>query len=271
MAVIDDEYEDDDYEDEPTPCDRCGTYAELEAWGDRMVCQDCVGKLHPIERTPPSVAEVLSGVMTLLFQVGPPGAVIVIVLQAPMQLLMVVAPDLPTLVQSLYDALVGIVGVGAVLAMADQTILDGTVRPRRALRLAYERWTGLITTQWISGLVTMLFTLLLIVPGILKALSYTMVLPIALHEGVSGSAAMARSEERMKGHRGAAFGAYLVTGLIFFACAVGYGLIVGFSQLDGGGPSIAEVIIAAFLPAMLIPTYLVSAVFHAKLRHDPTL
>ena len=53
----------------------------------------------------------------------------------------------------------------------------------------------------LSGILVFLFTLLLIIPGIIKAYAYSMTWYIMADEGISGSKALKRSQEMMKGYK----------------------------------------------------------------------
>ena len=67
-------------------------------------------------------------------------------------------------------------------------------------------WGNVVLTMFLRGLFTFLWTLLFIIPGIVKAYSYRMV-PYLLrdHPELSGTQAITVSRQMMKGHKGDAF------------------------------------------------------------------
>lgn len=262
-------------------CERCGTYAPLSSKYGPELCAECIERTaHPIVRTGSGVGDILSGVFQLLRTVGLPAALIVTLAGLPMSIVQHLLPDLPFVVSSFWDFFVGTLAEMVVLHLAWQAIAKR--EQRISLGAAFSAvgrvFGSLLGTRFICNLVTLLFMLLLVVPGVMKALSLTMAMPITLHEGSDASAAMASSTARMQGHRADAFFAYCLAGAPFFVLFVAIICLAsaqGFAQgLDppeaNWAPSefydFAMLALGIATPAALVPVTLVPAVLYAKLR-----
>lgn len=105
----------------------------------------------------------------------------------------------------LYELVFGVLQSGAIV-----WLIDGASRGERrgvveCLRRAGHRYFSLLGASLQSALLTLLYLLLLVVPGVLKALSYSVVLPVVMLEGKGASASLTRSTQLMDGHRAAVF------------------------------------------------------------------
>lgn len=82
-------------------------------------------------------------------------------------------------------------------------------------------WTAFKTT-WLVSIFTALWSLLFYIPGIIKAISYSMsMLIVAENPGISAREAIKRSKEMMHGHKME----YFILGLSF----IGWGLLCGIT------------------------------------------
>ncbi len=81
-----------------------------------------------------------------------------------------------------------------------------------------------------------LYLLLLIIPGILCALSYAVVNQIVMLEGLSGSPALERSAELTRGSRGRIFGILLLLNILVAIFSAGLGLVLKGAFPPGGDP-----------------------------------
>lgn len=104
---------------------------------------------------------------------------------------------------SLYS-LVTIIADGVVLVLADQALRARTLEPGPALATSVTAFGRNLITGLIAGLMTLMYALLLVLPGIWRALTYAIAVPIAIHEGRSGVDACRASADRLKGHLGTA-------------------------------------------------------------------
>jgi hypothetical protein len=95
--------------------------------------------------------------------------------------------------------------VGATTYAMSERYLQHPVTIGEALRAAWKRYATLLWAQAIVGLVIMVGFLLLIIPGILWALSYALVAPVIMLEPVSARQGRQRSWELVSGERGKVF------------------------------------------------------------------
>ncbi len=79
---------------------------------------------------------------------------------------------------------------------------------------ALPRLAGLIGSQLLAGLVILAGFCMLFVPGIIFSLWFSVLAPVVIIEGLSGTAALGRSRELMRGNIGKAFVLMFLTGLI---------------------------------------------------------
>jgi hypothetical protein len=268
-----------------TPCDRCGTFAPLTRKFGPPLCAACVERaIPPLVRDPADLQGLLRGVLALLGSVGWRAALVAVALEVPFVALEAVARDLPFMVNQLYGFLVGTVAEGVALHLAWQATAPG-VSPSvgRAVRRVMSRYGSILGTRFLVSLQVVLYTLLLVVPGVLKALSLTLALPLAVTEEVDAGTATSRSEALMSGHRGAAFLAYCVAlapamlGFLVYACVLASAGVV--AAVASGDPSQAEsvasepwyalvgALFGLTMPALLLPFQLVPAVLLAKRVH----
>jgi len=133
----------------------------------------------------------------------------------------------------------------------------------------------LLGVRFVANLVTLLFTLLLIVPGVMKAMSLLLVMPIALHE--NNGDAMSSSTQRMQGHRMNAFIACCVAAaplLLAVSSLVCVSVVLAVAQnVDGTAPaapsgfeSVLGLALGIVIPVTSLPLTLVPAVLYAKLQ-----
>ncbi len=199
---------------EPLPaetgrCPRCGKRRPLMWHGRRELCAQCIDRVkHPIETSPANSGEILRGTGRLLRDVGVPCALVAVAFQLPLAALTVWSEAGATI--GLFWAPVSLVATGVIIDFALSHVDDRPLRIGPSLGVALRAWVGLLFAAIISELMVAIFTLLLVVPGILRALSYAIVFPLIIDGDARSTDALAVSQARMKGHRGAAFLAYLV-------------------------------------------------------------
>lgn len=252
------------------PCDRCGTFAELVDYDGHQICEDCIGRLSEIERTPPTVGNVLSGSLWVLGQIALPAAVIVVLADLPVALIDTFIPELP-FVSTAWNATVTVLAQGAVFHLAHRAIRGDELDPMTALRRSVDSAGNLIITNFLAGLQIFFFTLLLIVPGVVRSLSLLLVIPVVLHEGEKTSDALRASTERMNGHRLTALVVNLVWSVVWggaLAAYIAFAVALEFPEvgLNLSTGAINAILLAGALviPVLMLPVTCVTAVFYAK-------
>jgi hypothetical protein len=166
--------------------------------------------------------------------------------------------------------LVTLIGTGMVIDLALQHVTDERTSIASAARTSLRAYVGLLFAALISSLVVGVFLLLLVIPGILRALSYAIVLPLIIDGDARSTDALGLSRDRMKGHRGPAFLAFLA---VYALPAVWFALNADVA-LAGLSPDATlaaglevRMSVYALVDALLaIPITLLGVVLHLKLR-----
>lgn len=265
----------------PTPCDRCGTFASLSPLRGQLLCEACTERvLHPIERAPMGTASLLSGVWEIWRVLWWRALLLVVAFELPFLLITALVPAAQAVDR--FSWFVTVLADGALILLVMQVIEGRTVSARGALSEVTTRWGAIIWASLLSNLIIGLFTLLLIVPGVLRALSYLLVLPVVLHDEGRGSDALSSSSKLMEGSRSHVFVTWLVLFLppllvLFAYVGVGLWLEGVFTEtpsLDGPSPAttaLLDVVAPIGVVLALIPLKLLPAVVYAKVRRTASL
>lgn len=115
-------------------------------------------------------------------------------------------------------------GEAAILYMAFQSMRGRLVSVIEALRKGLSRFWAIVGLAILTVLGIWAGMILLIVPGIMFALRWSVALPACVVEGLSPLASMKRSAELTKGHRWKLFGVFLL--LVIVSWIVGW--LIGF-------------------------------------------
>lgn len=214
-----------------TSCDRCGTFALLTPCGDLDVCDECLARL---QRERPTLDSVLSEVGRLLLRVGPVSALILVGARLPLELV-ALEVHVPFAVSTIYGSTVELWAAGAVFLIAVRAARGEATEVTRALVDSWDAFWDLFATRLLVFFAVLLFTLLLVIPGIVQMLSYAVSSPIVLVEGGSGLDAMRCSSTRMRGVRTMALGAYSVASIPLVAW---FALVMGIAYV--GRPLLAD-------------------------------
>lgn len=115
---------------------------------------------------------------------------------------------------------------------------------------------GLLGAVLLSGLLISLGTLLLIIPGILLAIKFSMVAPATVVERAGGTTAMRRSSDLAKGSGGKIFGAFVLMiafGMAIYMCLELLGVVEGsleYTVIDVAFQVVASAYMAAVWTVM---------------------
>ena len=120
-------------------------------------------------------------------------------------------------------------------------------------RSSWRRLGSLVWLSIMSGVAVTLGCVLFLVPGVLLAIRWTVAAPIVMLEGLGARAAMRRSAELVRGHRGPVFRVLLnVWGRTVVAGTVLY-LILGKLSATTGHPILSFWISGALASALVTP------------------
>lgn len=136
------------------------------------------------------------------------------------------------------------IATGATTFAISERYLGKEITIGAALRRGLSNLWSLSIAQITATIRVMFGLLLLIVPGILWALSYSLVVPVISVEGEKALPSLRRSRDLIKGYRGKAFCILLVVNLLQLALMGGVGLIAGmlFSSETPGGSILASAV-----------------------------
>jgi hypothetical protein len=195
-------------------CGRCGTFApRLPFWG-RMLCADCMSRETGLFAPQVTTRSLLSATWQLFGRVGLTILLINAVGAVPSALLELSGADGAG--ARLPETLLQIAVSSVCVHLAVQSAVSPGSASVGGAFSALGRWFWrVVGSSFLGGIIALFFALLLIVPGVMRLMSYALSIPIVLFERTDGSYhALEVSAKRMHGHRWAAFGAYMVV-----ACA----------------------------------------------------
>ena len=150
---------------------------------------------------------------------------------------------------------------GATTYAISERYLGNHVTIGSALRRGLSHFWPLSIAQITATVRVMFGFLLLIVPGILWMLSYSLIVPVILIEGQKAIPSLQRSRDLIKDYRGKAFCILLIVNLLQLVLAGGVGVIAGmlFSS-QGGGGAIMSSALNNLLSIFLTPLGIIAAI-----------
>gem|GEM_PF-2662131 len=222
-------------------CDRCGAFAPLQPFRSRSWCRAC------FDRRTTELGEALTTGVLLreswdLFKAAIlPVLVVVVVLAAPLAAIEAFI-TITFRMQRLWDSTVGLVSYSVVVWAAVTVAMGREITGPQALGASLRRFGGVLLATIVSGFMILIYCLALIVPGVMKALSLKLIVPVALFEPERN--ALERSEQLMLGHRTTVFWTVCALyGLLFlFMLCLGFGLALAaeFAGMNLDEPSLFD-------------------------------
>lgn len=216
-------------------CPRCGTFALLRPRLGQPLCGDCIERLtHDIERRPFPVGSTLVGAWQLVRLVGDRALPIALAIHLP-RIVSSMLVELPLRARGLFWIL-ELVATAAIVRMALEALRGSGREPiTRSIGAAVVVWGGrLVGASFVSALVSGFYLLLLVVPGVLKALSFALVPVCVVEERKTSANALERSTELMRGHRSIMFAVWVALAVPLYAT---YGLCWALEAAIAANPS----------------------------------
>ncbi len=141
------------------------------------------------------------------------------------------------LLDRLLTLVAGVLVTGATVRVVSEAYLGQTPELGEAIRFAGGRFGTILGANIMSGFLTVLATLALIIPGIIVACGYSVTSPAAALESGTSSEALRHSWELTKGSRWKALGLWAVTVGLIMITYLGAGVVGGLlgkmiGQLD---------------------------------------
>ena len=164
------------------------------------------------------------------------------------------------LVAALISIIITAVLQAAILRAAAQATIGDPVDAEESYRFGFKRLGSVILVSVLVGLAVVGGFILLIIPGIIFLVLFSVSVPVLIVENRRGREAMRRSWNLAKGHFWHAFGVIIVAGLIV-------GFISGIIGAIGGSAWIVRWIFSAIAQILTAPfTALVSVLLYLDLR-----
>jgi hypothetical protein len=179
-------------------------------------------KEHRVLAEPLSVGAVLRDTFALLAEIAGPVLLLVLLFQLPWGAFAAATGlfEMEGLEywrwSTLYALFVGYFASAAVTLVAAGHVEGKRPTPAQALGGALRAWGPLLLAQILAGIWVLVFFVLLVVPGILRMLSYAVVTPVVVLERSKGRRfdPLERSAALMFGHRATAFWVLLLLWLL---------------------------------------------------------
>jgi uncharacterized membrane protein len=105
------------------------------------------------------------------------------------------------------------------------------VNARKILAVGFSRLGPLVGASIVTGILIWLWSLLLIVPGVIRAVRWILVAPVVIMEREDADSARARSETLTAGHRWGIFGLLLVLVVINLVLGAVAGAVFGVTGM----------------------------------------
>ena len=170
--------------------------------------------------------------------------------QAPEPITIVWTTLLAIFLQSIITTIVS----GAVIRGVFEQLRGSRASFGDSIGVAVRAFWRMLGTSFEVGFIVMLFSLLLVVPGIMKMCSYFVAVPATVVEGTGMSESLARSKNLTEGYRWHVFAVLLVMWLVAFAL----GGVLGVAAR--GTPETVSLVLTNILPSAIAGS--LTAVFY---------
>ncbi len=172
------------------------------------------------------------------------------------------------LLERLVDTIGTVVLTGALIHGANEHLAGRRAPVGESFRVGLRNSAKVFGINFISGLGVLLGLLLLVVPGVILALRWSVAAPAGVVERLTVGHAMERSAVLTKGNRWPILGLFTALIIGFFAVALLFDLCAGFiGAFDAGVESVASAVVGGLSNALLTLFLGVGpAVIYAELR-----
>lgn len=151
------------------------------------------------------------------------------------------------------------ISTGAATFAISERYLGNPVNSADALQRALKNLWTMSIAQLSAGARIMIGFILLIVPGILWSLSYALIIPAVMVEGLKAGPSLKRSADLAKGHRGKVFAIMVVINLLVVLLSSGVGSIAKlFLTVESTGGAIFANAIDSLMTILLTPLGIVA-------------
>jgi hypothetical protein len=151
----------------------------------------------------------------------------------------------------LTEFLIGVVATMSLARLIEASLLGQPITWQQALRQALSRWGASIGTGLLAGLIILGMCLLLIVPGIIWSLYYSLFMYAVALRGLSGKKALDYSKAIVKGQWWRVFGYLLVINILGAVAGIAVAAPFFFTPdnriLDIASDTLTDIVSALFL------------------------
>lgn len=180
-------------------CERCGAFAPVIKVARAKLCQECHGRLI-VTRGRPPVGELLKSTWALLLVVGPKAVLVMAIAAIPSAIGGLFDPTTTFFLPQIAGGLITLFGTIMVVDLALQGVADvGELDLGAAAETARRRYFGYFGLQFLVGLEIALFTVLCIVPGVVRSVRFVPVGAIYLGDDCRIGEARQRSLDLSEG------------------------------------------------------------------------
>jgi hypothetical protein len=153
------------------------------------------------------------------------------------------------------------ISVGAATYAISERYLGSEVTAAQSLIKALRQLWAMSVAQIMAGLRIMIGFILLIVPGILWSLSYMLIVPAIMVEGLKAGPSLKRSWDLVRGHRGKVFMVILVINLMVMLVSYGVGSLAKvILNLDSSAGTILGKAIDNIVSVLLTPLGVITSI-----------
>lgn len=131
-----------------------------------------------------------------------------------------------------------VLSVMAIVFITERAINGETLSFSQALRLSTARWASAIGTNLLAGIILLLLSLLLILPGIIWAVYYTFSSQVVALRNEGGKSALDYSKALVQGQWGRVFGTGFTLSLLAIVVLFGIGLVLN----TGGSNAVIDIV-----------------------------
>ena len=258
-------------------CPRCGSFVASLLAPPIAVCRPCGEKLLPAPlRGPLTLAGIAHGTGLVLRTAGFPCVLLALGFSLPGDVFFAFVREAPFQLQAAYGLVTLIADLG-IMVLAHEALHGRSLSIGDAIGRGLPRYGAVFGARFRAGIQTMLWTFLLILPGVYKSLQYSLAGPIALFEPELAPAAVSHSMKRTRG----ILLLILASQTSLFMLAVGVPMGVWFTlaaEVEASGVELSETVdiafaigLSVFSTLVLTVLTIVQQVIYAKTALDAQL
>ncbi len=153
----------------------------------------------------------------------------------------------------LINNFVRVIGLMALVLITDGGVHQLKYTYNQALQKSFSRWGAMLVTGFLAGLIILGFTLLLVIPGIIRSIYYSFIVFVVILRNINGKTALDYSKNLVEGQWWRVFGFTL----FFRVIGTGIGIVMGLFLLYI--PDLLIIDLMTYIFAEIIDVYFIVA------------